>query len=272
MRLTKEQKMEVCVKYCEGKNSYALSREYGVTPQSIRGILIRGGVPRRSLSEAKRTCLLNHEAFSKVTPDSAYWAGFLMADGAITTRSNSSPLILLGLCAKDRKHLLKFRLFLGSTHAVTRGIVTFCGKKHTRYVFGVRSRQIADDLRGYGVVPRKTERAEATELVNASRDFWRGVVDGDGCLRISSYPRMELLGSLPLVSQFLSFLNRNGIVTTAKAHGRGGYFVTALSGSFVVDAVRLLYGNCNVALDRKLKIAHDILHFRPIAAQQKKAD
>ena len=63
----------------------------------------------RDSSLCQRTCQLNEQAFSKLTPEAAYWVGFLMADGSIVGRS-----VGIALALKDAGHLELFRAFMGS--------------------------------------------------------------------------------------------------------------------------------------------------------------
>jgi DNA-binding transcriptional regulator WhiA len=61
---------------------------------------------------------VNETIFDSITEASAYWIGFLMADGNVHNAKHGSPIIRLALGAKDRDHILKFAQFTGSTHKV----------------------------------------------------------------------------------------------------------------------------------------------------------
>ena len=50
----------------------------------------------------------NKDYFKVFTPQSAYWAGFIAADGSIKERGKSKALII-GLSNVDRNHLQKFK-------------------------------------------------------------------------------------------------------------------------------------------------------------------
>ena len=72
------------------------------------------------------------------------------------------------------------------------------------------------------MVPRKTDVAEMLcPTVAKSSDFWRGVIDGDGCLpykkttkkgKLYTYNAIELDGSFGLCTQFRDFVQ--GITPT----------------------------------------------------------
>ena len=65
----------------------------------------------------KRIYTINENVFNEITEESAYWIGFLMADGCIATRK-SSPYISLRISEVDIEHIEKFRSFLGSNHKI----------------------------------------------------------------------------------------------------------------------------------------------------------
>ena len=63
---------------------------------------------------------LNEEAFDAITEESAYWVGFLMADGCVSDPANGRcPTLALALAQRDMHHVVRFREFLGSTHPVS---------------------------------------------------------------------------------------------------------------------------------------------------------
>ena len=83
--------------------------------------------PQHKLS--MRTCTLNESSFDVLTEQSAYWIGFLIADGNICYKKGI-PIIALHLKDIDLPHLHKFREFVGSSHKV--GVVlTHIGNKFT---------------------------------------------------------------------------------------------------------------------------------------------
>ena len=111
---------------------------------------------------------LNEGAFDTITEASAYWCGFLMADGNIGVRKNrptSQPTVTLHISEVDREHLLAFRLFLGSSHAVT--TTKPSGRKPGEkpcVVLSVGSRRLVAALAAFGIVPNKTKRITALSL------------------------------------------------------------------------------------------------------------
>jgi DNA-binding transcriptional regulator WhiA len=61
---------------------------------------------------------VNEAVFDTITEESAYWLGFLMADGSINTGKTGNPRIALTLAERDREHLVKFRKFLNCSNQI----------------------------------------------------------------------------------------------------------------------------------------------------------
>lgn len=196
---------------------------------------------------------VNRSAFDSVTPESAYWIGFLMADGCVTDQGQ----ILLQLSPVDAAHVLKFATFMG----LLRAPYLNGGKS----VITTKSKRLAAALIGFGVVPRKSKTAKVIGLEN-NRDFWRGVVDGDGCIqllkRLNGYPTIGLCGSRALMDQFANYMatildGRQQAVTAMK-----GIWSVGAAGTYAVRVIRELYDGCAVALDRKMERAQRAMAFQ----------
>lgn len=73
----------------------------------------------------------------------------------------------------------------------------------------VSSPRMTADLARHGVVPRKSLTMEASQAAARRPEFWLGVFDGDGCCTFSKrgVPRIGILGSRPLMTQFAAWLH-----------------------------------------------------------------
>ena len=222
-----------------------------------------------------RTCKLDHDAFNMITPESAYWIGFLFADGCVADYGDGAPQIILDLAEKDRGHVEKFRTFLKSTHKIItvthkKGTIPQRGKENSiikerrSCAFRIRSKQIALDLLARGFSKKGPDRAPTPDLEN-STDFWRGVVDGDGTVRVHTDPRrgyrfahVILCGHLPLLESYIVFLQQKGVFANI-TNTTSGISQGRLMGAPAAIMIRALYENATVALDRKLKNACEAL-------------
>ncbi|MFV2112158.1 hypothetical protein ACFHW0_07420 [Micromonospora sp. LOL_025] len=191
-----------------------------------------------------------------MSSDACYWIGFLFADGSISYRSNHIPQISVGLAERDRAHLAKLRTFLGSTSAISAPSPT-----HHSCQFSVRSHRLADRLAALGRYEGPTD----ARLVQ-SRDFWRGVVDGDGSMGLyrrsrtapATMPQFRLVGRRHVLEEFLGFLRAQGIIGLSVRPHKSIHTVGTTCGP-AEKIVALLYRDASIALLRKAETAERIL-------------
>ena len=252
-KLSAADKDAIVERYLRGESSPQIARDYSIDATNIRGILRRRGVRMRTNSEAQTHLSLNHAALDVLTPAAAYWCGFIAADGTICRRSGSAEVAVV-LARKDEGHLRKFRDFLGSGHALTPVAQPDYPGSAGTVRFSVRSQRLADRLTELGVKAGPV----APELA-ASRDFWRGVVDGDGWITADAAdPRLEVVGDPYLLNPFVAFLAAYDITGPALRPHKSIQRV-AYGGFTAVRAVELLYQGYPVGLERKVAAALAIL-------------
>jgi len=199
--------------------------------------------------------LLRQDAFGVISDDSAYWIGFMFADGCV---EKDGKRISLRLSECDRGHLVRFRDFLGSTHPITEcpagNFGGYASKPSCRLSIG--SKRLATRLlelgRYDGDIPAKLRN---------SRHFWRGVVDGDGSVgrRAGGFPDFQVVGSKRLMDAFLGFLTREGVAARMSVRPSKSIFTVATAGHTAAAIMRVLYDNAPLALNRKARKVMDIL-------------
>lgn len=189
------------------------------------------------------------EVFKKDSPERNYWLGFLAADGCV-----SGYYVTIRL--KDLDHVEKFRAFCSSKHKVSEVDV----KDASYYQLAIGSRELVELLATFNISPAKSYSVSPPEHLAYNTDYWRGVIDGDGCLRITKqgFPAIELVGSKDMCAGFLSFIKTIGNTKT-KVLPRAKVHRVTTGGLWVKRVVEVLYGNAEVALDRKAEIAKSIL-------------
>ena len=264
-KLDAEQETMAATLYAAGQTQTQIGAATGAHQMTISRNLRRMGVKIRSNSEARTTCSLRRDAFDILTPDAAYWCGFIFTDGTVITRpAGQGDIVGVHISAGDRGHLVKLRDFLGSTHAITSAPAQLMSVHNGRTYMArptcaltVSSQQLADRLRSLG----RYEGPISPELA-ASLDFWRGAVDGDGSLGLyrnsykpppAVYPRVELVGASRLLDVFLAFLASHGMAgrMTVRPRKNHNIHVVATTGRPVPPIVDLLYRDAVVALGRK---------------------
>lgn len=256
--------------YRSGLSYAGLIEKHGVTSVAVWRALRRQGVTARRKG---RTYSLNEAAFDTVTEASAYWLGFLMADGCVTEQKGQWRV---ACCASetDGDHILRFRDFLGAGHKISVTAPTPGGKGRKRmHVFTAPSRRLAEAVMRFGVVPRKSHTARVIGLEN-DRHFWRGCVDGDGCVTMTRkeggwMPLLLLVGARPLLEQFAEFvkLSIGRSVNVLKA---ATIFQIRISGSHAAAMLHVLYDDATVALARKAAEAERIYRHVEVMAEKAK--
>lgn len=260
-RRSKEFWDHIAIRYSSGESSLDLANECGVTVRAVQR-----QISKRKLSRPPGTvpCFVDKSAFEKPTEDRDYWLGFLLADGCILDRGPTQKVLVVQLAVIDVDHLHKLKGFLGYEGNITGG---------TDYPpqLRVHSNPLSSSLSKFGIVPRKTDSAEMLDpVVASSPNFWRGVIDGDGCLYYHGaksgkhvYNSVALVGSKELCSQFRDFVQ---VITPTKAtvrrHSRTSmnlynFYITGRHADSVIGS---LYGNSpSVYLERKYKRAMEML-------------
>jgi hypothetical protein len=269
---------EIAARYQAGEGLVALGKAYGFSPTSIAKACESIGITRRPAKLAPFP--VREDAFDTVTEESAYWIGFLMADGCVSRSRWGVGKISLTLKADDAGHVERFRGFLGARNKISYSEhrAGFGEKKSYRSAhLVVTSNRLAEVLTGYGVTPRKSLTARVIGL-EMNRDYWRGVVDGDGCISFINsrrksrpYPQVGLIGSGDTVEQFLAFVRTVCPRCKAAPHHRGNTYSVALSDYQAYRVVEALYSGCSIALPRKEVIALQVLD-KPIVMRIGKWD
>lgn len=196
---------EIADRYTRGESSGQIAAALGVADTAVLARI--RGIPRREPGWAARLVPVDHDAFSNPTaPATAYWLGFLMADGCVYDTGR----VTLALQDRDRGHVQAWLDFMGSTDAKLQPQPAGPSRSHPAVRAQVSSRRVVEDLKKHGVVPRKTHAGVAASSDVANQPaFWRGMVDGDGTIGIARGkhgPVLSLCGSPVVMNQFADFL------------------------------------------------------------------
>ncbi len=217
----------------------------------------------------KKHLSLNESVFDQITEESAYWIGFLMADGCIYKGIQEQPQIIINLALKDIPHLYKFKKFLGSGHKVATYSFIVKNDEHFYCRFQFNSDKIVKELSKYGVIPRKSLVAKALNGIENNKHFWRGMIDGDGSMfiyiykcnpKIRRYPRITFYGSSDIVDQFIVFIKTISSINSHKLLFSKNLFGICISSTKpAIKIIRELYDEATVYLDRKHEKAKNLI-------------
>ena len=167
--------------YEKGYSAASICKIVGYTPHTILDRLRAKGVQIRSRAGYIKP--FNENYFETIdTEKKAYFLGFLMADGCVKTRE-CQPCIAMQLKSTDKYILEELKAELKTDNTIE------YNKKRNHSTLRVHSQKMADDLKKYGIVPRKTgkEKLPLKLLPNDMvRHFIRGFFDGDGWVTLTS--------------------------------------------------------------------------------------
>lgn len=252
--LTPDQVQEAIERYSMGESGHSIGKSLGVTGSAIYSMLNRRGVTRRAPGPAPLP--MNHERFDELDEESLYWLGFIAADGSIVPNKDGSDALSIGLSVKDLNHLEKFRDFLGSSHTINHYTGNGSYGAHEIVQLKTRSQIVTNRLRNLGV-----KGPTISEELTQSRDFWRGMIDGDGS--IGNRPdkaSVALCGYLYVLEPYTKFLKEHLGIKSNITPMHSIYRVRVGIGN-AYKVIDYLYRDNNISLDRKQALADKTLEY-----------
>lgn len=252
-RYTKEQKDSFIIAYQDDWRSCAsVAKKLGIPPNSLQYILKTNkiAIKQRSHDDNRE---VNAFAFDKIDNEvSAYWLGFLYADGNV---SNSMITVILN--PKDREHLQKLNDFLSSEYEIRSYPRRRNDREYPQACLHINNKYLASSLTDKGIVKNRTR----LDLLLSSVEpmlyphLVRGIFDGDGCA--ATRPRMIFCGQEELmvwireaILESTSIKKRQKIIP----HISGSIFYLTYYGKNIHIVSEWMYHNASVWLERKKSI------------------
>jgi hypothetical protein len=241
-------------------------RKEGISPKIIMdlfdikkhhyyNIINRNGVQRK-VPNKKYT--QNDNYFSKIdNPNKAYWLGFIFADGYIREYQLS-----IGLASKDREHLFRFLIDIGSNSEIKDKVIKkkYKGvtKEYFTSTFDIYSIDIYNDLLKYGLHTKKSLTLLPPENIPSEyyRDFIRGYFDGDGCitnylLSGKIHKKIKILGTY-LFLEWINFILSENKISKRKIDKQTNKIFRLQYNTKDSDVIfEFLYRNASTYLQRK---------------------
>lgn len=199
----------------QNASSVQIKRETGWRYEWLRYVLIKNGEDTRRTGGQKGRGLvtqrfnghsLNEAAFvdCHTSPAGSYFLGLMLTDGNLYQKPGSKQISFSQSVPREDA-VYKLKNFIQATHAVT--IVENKGEQ-PKHSIHVCSKLMFDTLLSYKLTERKTGCQVVDERVSHSRDFWRGIIDGDGTVELQQgkYFRLRLGStSLDLMQSWVRF-------------------------------------------------------------------
>ena len=151
---------------------------------------------------------INENAFLDVNEkECAYFYGWLLTDGCLTkTKYSHNVSIEIGL--KDRVILDSLQSYIanGNTVRVRHRFDKRTDKTYSMCSYAFQYEPITSRLMSLGLSERKSMKEWCPEVFLFNRDFWRGVLEGDGYLsKLGSCTKMQICGSEEICNQWFDY-------------------------------------------------------------------
>lgn len=168
--------------YIDGYSLKEVEEKVDIPRKAISKILKDNEIELRQAGEYNQKYSVNHNAFSRYTPESAYWAGFIAGDGCVYSHglangNSTNNYLTVALQIKDANHLESFKSFLNYDG------VLYYKNTGTAVSITVNSIQIVEDLkRLYNITNRKTYDYLPPKNIPSEmlKYFVLGLIDADG--------------------------------------------------------------------------------------------
>jgi intein/homing endonuclease len=199
----KEIEDQIIADYNNNISSEKLAIKYNMNPSTICRIVKRLGGELKGTTFFNRKYELDETFLDNIdTQEKAYFLGFMYSDGNVHKRESNFKIVIHN---KDKHILHKFSdMFYGFDNIQD---------DDDQYVsFRVYSVKLTLKLIEHGCVPNKTFKLSFPKTVpeHLLNHFFRGLFDGDGCLRLNEENRafINLTGYKPFLEEIQEYLTK----------------------------------------------------------------
>ena len=210
-------------------------------------------------------------------PKLAYMIGFIMSDGNLYETTRTRGKLSIEIKKQDIEILKEISKLVTCNFSITeRTRTTNFKNNYTTACLRICDLEFRKELKRVGVHSGKKFNICSTPLVPYSEiDFWRGIIDGDGSLGITSQsiPFVSLItNSESMAQEYINFLNKHlGKRKTSQRNKRDGNFNIMVTKEDAQKIASLIYYPVCLSLNRKFKKSKEVIIWkRP--KQMKKID
>ena len=244
----------------EGKSINQISKELKVSWETVKKDLLFLGIEiNKSCNQYSKSNGVSDKLFEKIEDsDSAYWLGFLYADGSIRQNRNE---ISLDLKKSDYNSIKDFHDFCGNKNSIREHKIIRGEKVFLSYVSSFSNAKVKENLEKLGCVPKKSlvlkfpnEQQVPTQFIY---DFVRGYIDGDGYVEFNQEKRkyrIAICGTEDFLKGLILRLNLFDGCQISKDSNSKIFLLTIQRKQVVFDLLKQLYENSKYHLDRKYEI------------------
>lgn len=250
--------------YKQGMSLSEIKELCGIERHLLSYILRRENVPIRINGRKYKD---NGNLFSTISNESsAYWLGFLYADGNVCSK-NSRYILDVSLAYKDYDHLCKLRSWIAPDRVVSTRIIRCNGKEYRACRLAVSSKILIKNLIRLGCIPDKSLILTFPNSDQVPDDlihhFMRGYFDGDGSISNCQNPHMNIDSTLTFLTSYFNVLSRYGVTVTNITKPSGCYSISKGGRNQLRIIHKFLYNNSHIHLERKKIIFDQIVNYCP---------
>lgn len=181
--------------YINGKQQREIAQILNCEQTTISNILRRNNIKTRVGKKIIYTDI-NTSFFKKInSEESAYFLGFLYADGCVQTKNNAY-VISLKLKSDDQIIIEKFRDIMSPSSPIK--ITTNKGSPNIYSYFRINQKEICEQLILHGCLPNKSLILEFPTTISDEliKHFLRGYSDGDGCIYNNHFKNKKTVNTI----------------------------------------------------------------------------
>lgn len=167
--------------YKEGKNFEYIEKKLDFPRKTISKILKENNIEIRKAKFYNKKYSVRENAFSILTPESCYWAGFIAGDGCVYSHGlkkgdKTNNYLTIGLQYKDKNHLENFKDFINYS-----GVI-YEKKDKKSAAISINSLNIVKDLeKNFNIRNNKSYNYIPPNLPDEMKKYFiLGMIDADG--------------------------------------------------------------------------------------------
>lgn len=243
----------------ELKSINQISKELGVSWDTVKKDLVNRNIKiSKQRNQYNIDNGIDSDLFKEIQDeDSAYWLGFLYADGSIRKDRNE---ISLDLQEQDRKTIEDFHKYCNNKNKIREHKIIRNGKTYLSYASGFSNAIVKNNLIKLGCVPKKSIILKFPDKSQVPQeyiyDFLRGYIDGDGYIQYDFEKhryRIVILGTKDFLKGLIDRLELFEHYSISKTNSNI-YSLTISNKEYIFDFLTKLYENSNYHLQRKFDI------------------
>lgn len=246
--------------YKENKSINQISKELNISWDTVKRDLVKSGIDIiKKTNQFQSDNGINNSLFSKISDsNSAYWLGFLYADGSIRKDRNE---ISLELQEKDIKTIEDFHSYCNNKNSIRKHIIKRNNKEYVSYVSSFSNKSVKENLIKLGCTPKKSLTLQCPTEEQVPKqffyDFIRGYIDGDGYIQYDTNKhryRIIILGTKEFLSGTMKRCGWFEYCSISRDKKSNIYSLTISNKENVFHQLEKIYENSQYHLDRKFEI------------------